>query len=230
MIHHMGSSVSWQAALSPQPLPALRSRFLRHSRPAAGFAALGLAALLAACGTVSGDPSSLAPVESRSGTAAGGAGGSAGAAGAGSLEASKPQSAVARVDLSGASGAAGAGAAGAATTAMLVASGERVVYFDFNSFAIRDEFKPLVDRYARVLAGNRSQKLVVEGHTDERGGREYNLALGQKRAAAVAQSLLLLGATEAQIEAVSYGKERPAASGADEAAWARNRRAEMRER
>ncbi len=209
-----------------------------------GMGALGvvcaaaMAALLAACGTVSGDAASLAPVESRTGSAVvGGAVGAAGAAGATGTDTAgaamtKPQSEVARVDLSGgAAGAAGgAGAAGAATTAMLVATGERVVYFDFNSFAIREEFKPLLDRYARVLAGNRTQRLVVEGHTDERGGREYNLALGQKRAASVAQSLTLLGASEGQIEAVSYGKERPASSGADEAAWARNRRAELRER
>jgi peptidoglycan-associated lipoprotein len=197
---------------------------------AGAVGALALSALLAACGTVSGDAAGLAPVETRSGTAV--AGGTAGAGGA-DAAAAKPQSEVARVDLSGAGGAGAAGVANTAavaTTAMLVASGERVVYFDFNSFAIRDEYRPLLDRYARVLSGNRSQKLVVEGHTDERGGREYNLALGQKRAASVAQSLTLLGATEGQIEAVSYGKERPAVNGADEAAWARNRRAELRER
>jgi peptidoglycan-associated lipoprotein len=218
MVNQTGSSVS----MPPR---------LRGAGAAGTLCAVALAALLAACGTVSGDAASLAPVETRTGTAAAAAAG-AGTAGAGAA-AAKPQSEVARVDLSG-GGAAGvggvAGTAGVATTAMLVASGERIVYFDFNSFAIRDEYRPLLDRYARVLSGNRGQKLVVEGHTDERGGREYNLALGQKRAASVAQSLALLGATEGQIEAVSYGKERPASSGADEAAWARNRRAELRER
>jgi peptidoglycan-associated lipoprotein len=70
----------------------------------------------------------------------------------------------------------------------------------------------------------------VEGHTDERGGREYNLALGQKRAEAVARSLTLLGAADAQLEAVSFGEERPAVQGSDEAAWAKNRRAELKDR
>jgi peptidoglycan-associated lipoprotein len=74
---------------------------------------------------------------------------------------------------------------------------------------------------------DRKKHLQVEGHTDERGGREYNLALGQKRAESVAKSLALLGAADTQIEAVSFGKERPAAQGGDEAAWAKNRRAEL---
>ena len=72
--------------------------------------------------------------------------------------------------------------------------------------------------------------MVVEGHTDERGGREYNLALGQKRAEAVVRSLTLLGVGDQQLEAVSFGEERPAAQGSDEAAWARNRRAELKDR
>jgi peptidoglycan-associated lipoprotein len=81
-----------------------------------------------------------------------------------------------------------------------------------------------------VLAANKGKRMVVEGHTDERGGREYNLALGQKRAEAVAKSLALLGASEAQLEAVSFGKERPVAAGSDESAWAKNRRAELKDR
>jgi peptidoglycan-associated lipoprotein len=72
--------------------------------------------------------------------------------------------------------------------------------------------------------------MLIEGHTDERGGREYNLALGQKRAEAVAKSMALLGAGQAQVEAVSFGKERPAMEGHDEAAWAKNRRAELKDR
>ncbi len=78
-----------------------------------------------------------------------------------------------------------------------------------------------------MLTADRSKHVVIEGHTDERGGREYNLALGQKRAEAVAKSLALLGAANNQIEAVSFGKERPAVQGSDEAAWAKNRRAEL---
>ena len=86
---------------------------------------------------------------------------------------------------------------------------------------------PTVEANAKVLTADRAKKVVIEGHTDERGGREYNLALGQKRAEAVGRSLALLGAQGSQIEAVSFGKERPAVQGSDEAAWAKNRRAEM---
>jgi peptidoglycan-associated lipoprotein len=107
---------------------------------------------------------------------------------------------------------------------------QRVIYFDFDSFVVKDEFRGAVDAHAKMLTGDRNKRLAVEGHTDERGGREYNLALGQKRAEAVQRSLVLLGASEKQIEAVSFGKERPAASGSDEAAWAQNRRAELKTR
>jgi peptidoglycan-associated lipoprotein len=144
--------------------------------------------------------------------------GAGGAAGAGA------QSQVASVDLT--RGAAGA----AAGAALLAAPTQRVVYFDFDSFAIRDEFKPVIEGHARVLGRDKGKRMVIEGHTDERGGREYNLALGQKRAEAVLRSMTLLGATDAQLEAVSYGKERPAAAGSDETAWAKNRRAELKDR
>jgi peptidoglycan-associated lipoprotein len=106
----------------------------------------------------------------------------------------------------------------------------RVVYFDFDSYVLRDEYKPLIETHARALSAAKTKKIVIEGHTDERGGREYNLALGQRRAEAVAKSMMLLGATDGQIEAVSYGKERPANEGHDEAAWAKNRRAELKDR
>ena len=139
-----------------------------------------------------------------------------------------PQSSVATVNLAGGATAGGTASAGAA--ALLALPSQRVVYFDFDSFAIKDDFKPLLDGYARVLAANGGKKLMIEGHTDERGGREYNLALGQKRAAAVASSLKLLGVNEGQMEAVSFGEERPSAQGADEAAWAKNRRAELKDR
>jgi len=106
----------------------------------------------------------------------------------------------------------------------------RVVYFDYDSYALKDEFRPLIEGYARALSATKTRKMVVEGHTDERGGREYNLALGQRRAEAVAKSLVLLGASDSQIEAVSFGKERPVSDGHDEAAWAKNRRAELKDR
>jgi peptidoglycan-associated lipoprotein len=106
----------------------------------------------------------------------------------------------------------------------------RVVYFDYDSYALKDEFRPLIEGYARVLSSAKAKKMVIEGHTDERGGREYNLALGQRRAEAVAKSLVLLGAADSQLEAVSFGKERPVSEGHDETAWAKNRRAELKDR
>ncbi|RZL03654.1 MAG: peptidoglycan-associated lipoprotein Pal [Rubrivivax sp.] len=106
----------------------------------------------------------------------------------------------------------------------------RVIYFDFDSFVVKDEFRPVLDGYGKVLTTIRSKKLFVEGHTDERGGREYNLALGQKRAEAVVKSLTLLGVSTDQLEAVSYGEERPAATGSGEEAWSKNRRVELKDR
>ena len=142
-----------------------------------------------------------------------------------------PQSQVATVDLSqSGSGAAARGAAAAGGAALMALPSQRVVYFDFDSFVIKGDFQPLIDGYAKVLSTTKAKRLVIEGHTDERGGREYNLALGQKRAEAVAKSLKLLGATEGQMEAVSFGEERPAVTGEDEAAWAKNRRAELKDR
>ena len=105
---------------------------------------------------------------------------------------------------------------------------DRVIYFDFDSYVIKDEFRPIVEAHESLLKSDSSKKEVAEGHTDERGGSEYNLALGQKRAEAVVKQMELLGAGEGQLEAVSYGKERPAVDGHDEAAWAKNRRVELR--
>ncbi len=111
-----------------------------------------------------------------------------------------------------------------------IANLARVVYFDFDSFVVKEDYRSMIETHARLLAANKGRKMRVEGHTDERGGREYNLALGQKRAEAVAKSLALLGAPDAQIEAVSFGKEQPAIEGHDEASWAKNRRAELKDR
>ena len=103
-----------------------------------------------------------------------------------------------------------------------------VVYFDYDSFVIKAEARPVIESHARFLQSNKQRKAMLEGHTDERGGREYNLALGQKRAEAVQRALVLMGVPESQVEAVSYGKEKPAAQGADEAAFAKNRRVEFK--
>ena len=103
----------------------------------------------------------------------------------------------------------------------------KIIYFDYDSFTIKQEFQSAMEAHAKFLAANKNAKMAIEGHTDERGGREYNLALGQKRSEAVRRALSLLGVAEAQIEAVSFGKEKPVATGSDEASLARNRRAEI---
>ena len=103
----------------------------------------------------------------------------------------------------------------------------KVILFDYDSYSVKPEFQSTIDAHAQFLKANPRAKVSLEGHTDERGGREYNLALGQKRADAVRQTLSLLGVAESQIESVSFGKEKPAAQGADENAFAKNRRAEF---
>ncbi len=104
---------------------------------------------------------------------------------------------------------------------------KRSVYFDFDSYSIKDEYRPLVEAHAKFLAANPKMKMLVQGNADERGSREYNLALGQKRAEALKKALMLLGAKEDQIESVSLGEEKPKNAGHDEAAWAENRRDDM---
>ena len=103
----------------------------------------------------------------------------------------------------------------------------RIVYFDFDSYVVKDEFRPVVEANAKVLTTQPARKMAVQGHTDDRGSSEYNLALGQRRAEAVVKSLTLMGVKPAQLEATSFGKERPAVQGETEEAWAKNRRAEL---
>lgn len=166
--------------------------------------ALAIAALMAGCS--SGVKLEDAPVEDRGATSTTG----------GANSGSTGQSGVAPVNLD-ASARDGAGPVGVA----------RIVYFDYDSFAIKGEFQSLIDAHARFIKASPSRKVMIEGHTDERGGREYNLALGQKRAEAVRRSLGLLGVPESQMEAVSFGKEKPAAQGGTEDVHAQNRRAEL---
>ena len=170
------------------------------------LAVTALALLVAGCSTpVPLEPNKDVPVESRTGTVPG-----TGGAGSGG----QAQSQVATVDLNRAP----------------TAAAPAIVYFDYDSFAIKDEYRGVIDTTAKRLSGQRNQRVSIEGHTDERGGREYNLALGQKRAESVAKALTLLGVADNQVEPVSFGKERPAAQGSDEAAWARNRRAEIKDK
>ncbi len=169
-----------------------------------GLATLAVVFFLSACG--SSVKLDEVPVESRTGTAV--------TASPNSNTASS--SAVAPVEIA----ATNTGAAGPTGVT-------KVIYFDYDSYTIKPEFQGAVEAHAKYLSINKTRKLAVEGHTDERGGREYNLALGQKRAEAVRRALGLLGVTDAQVEAVSFGKEKPADTGTDEAALAKNRRAEL---
>jgi peptidoglycan-associated lipoprotein len=110
----------------------------------------------------------------------------------------------------------------------LASSESRLVYFDYDSFVVRPEFQSLIAAHARLLRAQPARRVALEGHTDERGGREYNLALGQKRADAVRNALSILGVSPSQMEAVSFGKEKPVVLGNEEAAFAKNRRVEIR--
>ena len=104
---------------------------------------------------------------------------------------------------------------------------KRSIHFDYDKYEIRDEYKALLAAHAKFLSGRRDFRMLIQGNADERGSREYNLALGQKRADAIRRALLLLGAGEDQLEAVSLGEEKPKSDGHDETAWAENRRGDM---
>jgi len=110
---------------------------------------------------------------------------------------------------------------GKAGTMGVAPAGLNVVYFDYDSFTLKPEASAVLERNAAHLQANKQFKVQLEGHTDERGGREYNIALGQKRAETVRRALTLLGVSDAQLEAVSFGEEKPALNGADEAAYAK---------
>lgn len=160
---------------------------------------LAASAALTACGPKKQDPNAGANTSQESG---------AGVAGAGANSASGEEGAEAPGPLEG----------------MLA---KRTIYFDFDSSEIRGEGTDIVAAHAKYLAANGGMKVRLEGHTDERGSREYNIGLGERRAQAVRRALLLQGASEGQLSTVSYGEERPAAAGSDEAAWTKNRRVEI---
>lgn len=191
---------------------SLRSVHQPSVRVLAGLS-LCAAALLAGCasGTRLEPP---APVEDRNNPALNG-----GANAAGTDAGRTSQSQVAGVDLTnGGRNALNDGGAG------------RTVYFDYDSYAVKDDSRPVIEANAKRLSADRNRKVLVEGHTDARGGSEYNLALGQRRADAVVRALALLGVQDTQLEAVSFGKERPAVQGDDEASFAKNRRVELKDR
>lgn len=103
----------------------------------------------------------------------------------------------------------------------------RSIYFDYDRYSVKDEFLSVIEAHAAYLNTHKDRQIIIQGNTDDRGGAEYNLALGQKRAEAVRETLSLLGVSEAQLEAVSFGKEKPKTMGYGEAAWAENRRADI---
>jgi peptidoglycan-associated lipoprotein len=105
--------------------------------------------------------------------------------------------------------------------------GELVVYFDYDQAEIRQEFSAMLQAHGRQLSQNPNMQVRLEGHTDERGSREYNIGLGERRAQAVRRVLMLQGATAQQLSTVSYGEERPAQTGSDDEAWRLNRRVEL---
>lgn len=173
---------------------------------------LSLVILALVAGCSSGVKLNDVPVEDKGASSTLGAGAGSGSAGADGAA----KSGVTPVDI----GSSAANAAGPQNVA-------RIIYFDFDSYVIRGDFQSAIEAHSRFLKANPARKVVIEGHTDDRGGREYNLALGQRRAEAVRRSLGLLGVTDSQVEAVSFGKEKPAVQGSDENAMAQNRRAEI---
>jgi peptidoglycan-associated lipoprotein len=164
-------------------------------------------AWLAACSSVPLDEQKAAPIEDKSAATPPGTGSGAQSGGVKTVDAQ------------------GSPTQGDDPTTGLLA--KRSIYFEFDQFTVQAQYQPIVEAHAKYLGANRARRIVVEGNTDERGSREYNLALGQKRAEAVKRSLLLQGATDVQVETVSLGEEKPRAQGATESAWAENRRADI---
>ena len=104
---------------------------------------------------------------------------------------------------------------------------QRSIYYDFDQFDVKDQYRGLVEAHAKYLRENPGTKILIQGNTDERGSREYNVGLGQRRSDGVKKMLVLLGARDNQIESVSLGEEKPQAEGHDESAWAKNRRSDI---
>ncbi|MEK8026487.1 MAG: peptidoglycan-associated lipoprotein Pal [Pseudomonadota bacterium] len=175
---------------------------------------LAVAALLAACST----PPAPTPAASASSLNP-----AAGAKGASSLSAP----AAAAGAGAGAGSASDLSASRAAAAQAVAKPTANAVHFDFDQFVVKSEFVQVLDGYGAWMLKNADAKLRVEGNADERGGREYNLALGQKRADAVVRALTSQGVAAGRLEAVSWGKDKPRATGHDEAAWAENRRADL---
>jgi peptidoglycan-associated lipoprotein len=174
-----------------------------------------LISIVALAALALGACASKPPLNSAAGQGANAAGNSAQGSGADSGNAS------------GTAGGSGSALGGPGGMAGAGAPQTKIIYFDFDSSDIKPEFVDVISAHARVISGNASIKVRLEGHTDERGSREYNIGLGERRAQAVRRALLLQGVAETQVTTVSYGEERPAVTGHAEDAWAKNRRVEI---
>jgi peptidoglycan-associated lipoprotein len=168
---------------------------------------LALGTMLAACSGGPVNEQSPAGVEDRAGTA------------------TKPGSAstgqVAKVDVTG------TGIAGQDPAVKTGVLAQRSIFYDLDQYDIKDQYKPLVEAHAKYLRDHPDRKMLIQGNTDERGSREYNIGLGQRRSEGVKRMLLLLGAKEVQVESVSLGEEKPRSEGHDEQAWSQNRRSDI---
>ena len=175
-------------------------------------------AMFAGCTTT---PTPTAPIEDRTPSM------TAPSAGSGATTSGATTSGATTTGVSGTPG--GSASAGAVNPLRDPANilSKRSVYFDYDQTAIRDEFRAMIDGHAKYLRANRNARAIIQGNTDERGTREYNIALGQNRADAVKKLMMLLGASETQIETVSFGKEKPRREGHEETSWAENRRGDI---
>ncbi|HET7670492.1 MAG TPA: peptidoglycan-associated lipoprotein Pal [Burkholderiales bacterium] len=168
--------------------------------------------LVGACATTSDDqkPGAAAPVEG-------------GKPGASAKPQAVPQKPVARVDATAKPG----GSAFAALKDPNSILSKRSVFFDYDQFEIKSEYRSLIEAHARFLRDNPSAKMLIQGNADDRGSREYNVGLGQRRSDSVKKMLTLMGAREDQIESVSLGEEKPICNDAAEGCWSKNRRGDM---
>ncbi|HEY9098959.1 MAG TPA: peptidoglycan-associated lipoprotein Pal [Thiobacillus sp.] len=184
---------------------------------------------LSACGTTSG---TKATVEDRTGSKADAAmaanqSGTSGAAGSGVETTALNGKGVAGSSLDGKQMDGSSSYSGDPRKNPASPLSTRSIFFDFDQYVVRDEYRPVLEAHAGYLLSKRDARVILQGNADERGSREYNLALGQKRAEAVRKALAVLGVGEAQMEAVSFGEEKPRMEGDTEEAYAANRRTDV---
>ena len=212
------------AAAEKSPTPILGNTLLKDAANSGrNVAPLDLSAKDVNARAVGAGGLSSTAASDASSTAAAAAAKLAAAAGSDASLSAAAKSAAAKSAAAGS----GSGSTLASASDAALAMRERIVYFDFDSFVIRTEARPIIEAHGRRLRADAKLHVALEGHTDDRGGREYNLGLGQKRADAVRKALSLMGVADGQMEAVSFGKEKPAVPGTSEAAMQENRRVEI---